>query len=81
MAQLGEDGEDLLAGGVIGQRRRRRGRFRGGFVVLAGEGEEGLAGDLQVADRPFEFAEPGGELIDQGPGLSRACQRSRSWMA
>jgi len=43
-AQVGEGGEDLLVGGVIGQ-RRRSGRLRGGLaVVVAGEGDQGLAG-------------------------------------
>ena len=68
-AEVGEGVKDLLVSGVIGQHGRRPGRICGGLVVLAGEGDEGLAGDLQVADRRFEFAEPGGELVDLGPGL------------
>ena len=36
---------------------------------MPGEAEEGLAGDLQVADRLVQLAEPGGELIDPGLGL------------
>ncbi len=42
----------------------------GGFVVLPGEGDEGLSGDLQVADRLVQFAEPGGEFVDLGLGVT-----------
>ena len=49
-AELGERGKDLLVSGVIGYRRRQPGRLCGGLaVVVPGEGDEGLAGDLQVA--------------------------------
>ena len=57
-AEVGEGGQDLLVGGVIGQRGRRPGRSRRLAVVVAGEGDEGLAGDLQVADRLAELAQP-----------------------
>jgi hypothetical protein len=71
-AEVGEGVKDLLVGGVIGYHGRRPGRFCGGLVlVLAGEGDEGLAGDLQVADRLVQLAEPGGELIDPGLRLGR----------
>jgi hypothetical protein len=54
---------------VIGKLWRWPGLFRGGLVVLPGEGDEGLAGDLQVADRLVQLADPGGELVDLGLGL------------
>jgi len=57
---------------VIGERGRLPCGFCCGlFVVLRGEGDEGLAGDLQVADRLVDLAEPGGELVDLGLGLAR----------
>ena len=67
--------------GVIGERWRWPGRLcRRPAVVLPGEGDEGLPGDLQVADRLVELAEPGGELADPGldlPGLAGKCLLSR----
>ena len=56
---------------MIGERRSRPGRFRGLAVVRAGEGEERLAGDLQVTDLLPDLAEPGGELVDPGLGFPR----------
>jgi hypothetical protein len=71
-AEVGEGGHDLLVGRVIGQRRRWLSRLCCWLaVVLPGEGEEGLAGDLQVADLLLELAEPGGELVDPGLGVVR----------
>jgi len=70
-AEVGEGVKDLLAGGVIGEHGRPPGRFRGGLVVLADEEDQGLAGDLQVADRLVQLAEPGGELVDLGLALPR----------
>ena len=69
-AQVSERGEDLLVGGMIRKRGRHPGRLRGGLVVvLPGEGDEGLAADLQVTDLLVKFTEPGGELLDPGLGL------------
>jgi hypothetical protein len=66
-AEVGERGQDLLVSGVIGQCWRRLARSGGGLAVVGlGEGDEGVAGDLEVADRLLEFAEPGGELADPG---------------
>lgn len=42
-------------------------RFRRGLaVVVPGEGQEGLAGDLKVADLLAGLLEPGGQLVDAG---------------
>ena len=49
-------------------RRGRRGRL-GGLVAAGGEGQEGLSGDLQVADLLPDLSEPGGGLVDRGLGL------------
>src|SRR5581483_3580872 len=69
-AQVGESVKDLLVGGVVGQRWSRTGRLCCGLAVVGpGEGQEGLAGDLQVADRLVKLAEPGGQLVDLGLGL------------
>ena len=69
-AQVSESGQDLLVGRMIRERGRWPGRFRGGpVVVLPGEGDEGLPGDLQVADRLLELAKPCGEFADPGLGL------------
>lgn len=56
---------------MLGQLRGRRAGIRGGLVVAGGEGQDGLAGDLQVADLLLELAEPGGELVDPGLGAGR----------
>ena len=70
-AQFGEGVEDLPVGRVLGQVRGRRGFRCWRFVILAGEGDQGLAGDLQVADLLLKLAEPGGGLVDRGLGLLR----------
>jgi hypothetical protein len=71
-AEVGEGGKNLLVGGVIGERWRLLCGFCCGlFVVLPGEGDEGLTGDLQVADRLVELAQPCGELVDLVLGLLR----------
>lgn len=76
-AKVGECSQDLLVGGVLGERRRGPGRGVGRRgVVLAGEGQEGLSGDLQVADRLADLAEPGSKPVDAGldvAGLACEC--------
>jgi hypothetical protein len=54
-AEVGEGVKDLLAGGVVREGWRRPGWFCGGLAVVgAGEGDEGLAGDLQVVARAID---------------------------
>jgi hypothetical protein len=76
-AQVSERGKNLLVSGMIREHGRLTSRICGRLaVIVPGEGDEGLAGDLQVADLLVKLAEPGGELIDQGlglPGLAGQC--------
>jgi len=51
---------------MAGQHGSRRGRLGGG---LAGEREQGLAGDPQMTGRLVELAEPGGQVLHLGAGL------------
>jgi hypothetical protein len=64
---IGEDGQDLLVSGMAGQYRRRRpGRPGGG---LAGQREQGRAGDPQMTGRLAGLAEPGLQVTGHGAGL------------
>ncbi|MFE9470485.1 hypothetical protein ACFYOR_05365 [Streptomyces griseofuscus] len=71
---LGEDGEDLLVGGVLqdGGLRPR--------VGLVAEGEDGLAGDPQVLGLLLQLAQQCGEFVELHADLFRlgAIARSRA---
>jgi hypothetical protein len=51
---------------MAGQHGRRPGRLGGG---LAGQREQGRAGDPQMTGRLAGLAEPGGQVVDHGAGL------------
>lgn len=62
LACAAHEGEDLLVGGVIGD----HGRWwrRGCRIGLAGQDEQGLAGDPEVIEVLVEFPQAAGQFLD-----------------
>ncbi len=62
LAGAGHEGEDLLVGGMAGDHRCRW--RRGCRIGLAGQDEQGLAGDPQMIEVQVEVPQAGGQLLN-----------------